>query len=263
MGKRIITTVLGLPILFFVLNAGGVVLALSLLLITLIGLREFYSSIAKGGYLPVSWAGYAITVALYTLFIYGENIGTIMSLLPIILVLLLVVWVISYKTVRFEDLMITWFGFTYITLLFSTLLLIDRLNIQHAIWLVFVISWSCDSLAYLTGLSIGKHKLAPAISPKKTIEGALGGIVGSMLGCLVFAYYMMPEHMMPLTIVGFIGSIFSQTGDLTASLIKRKMAVKDFGYLFPGHGGVLDRFDSILFTAPVVYVFLLVWMMKG
>lgn len=261
--KRIITTVLGLPILFFVLKTGGVLLSISLLMIAMLGLHEFYSSVQMGGYKPVKWAGYVATVALYALFSLNKNPDVTMSLLLLLLLMLLAFWVLSYKTVEFQDILITCFGFMYITLLFFTLMLIARMNITHAVWLVFIISWSCDSLAYLTGLSIGKHKLSPEISPKKTVEGAVGGIIGSMLGCLIFAYFVMPEYIISITILGFVGSIFSQTGDLTASLIKRKIGIKDFGRLFPGHGGVLDRFDSILFTGPLVYLFLSLWMMKA
>mgnify|MGYP001055800379 CR=1 FL=1 len=262
MAKRILTTILGLPILYFVLTTGGLVLSISLLIMTMIGLHEFYSSVELGGYNPVKWAGYLPTVTLFGFFGLGTNIGVTMSLLPLFLLILMIYWVLSYKKIEFQDVLVTSFGFIYVALLFFTLMLIDHLEIKHAIWLVFVISWSCDSLAYLTGLAIGKHKLSPAISPKKTIEGAFGGIVGSMLGCFIFAYFVMPQYVTSITVLGFVGSVFSQTGDLSASLIKRKIGVKDFGRLFPGHGGVLDRFDSILFAAPVVYVYLSFWMMN-
>ena len=262
MAKRILTTILGLPILYFVLTTGGKVLSISLLITTMIGMHEFYSSVELGGYKPVKWAGYLPTLALFGFFGFGANIGVIMSLLPLFLLLLLIYWVISYEKFEFQDVLVTSFGFMYVALLFFTLMLIDHLNIRHVIWLVFVISWSCDSLAYLTGIAIGKHKLSPEISPKKTIEGAVGGIIGSMFGCFMFAYYLMPEYTISITLLGLVGSIFSQTGDLTASLIKRKIGIKDFGRLFPGHGGVLDRFDSILFAAPVVYAYLSFWMMN-
>lgn len=263
MAKRIFTTILGLPILYFVLTTGGTLLYMSLLIITLIGLHEFYSSVQLSGYKPIKWAGYLPTIALFGLFGFSANIGGTISLLPIFLLILLIYWVLSYKKFEFQDVLVTVFGFVYVALLFFTLMLIDRMNITHAIWLVFVISWSCDSLAYLTGLAIGKHKLSPEISPKKTIEGAVGGIIGSMLGCFIFAYFLIPEFITSITVLGMIGSVFSQTGDLTASLIKRKIGIKDFGRLFPGHGGVLDRFDSILFAAPVVHVYLSFWMMNG
>lgn len=263
MGKRIITTVLGLPILYIVLKTGGILLSISLFIITIIGLYEFYSSVQRGGYKPIYWAGYIATLVLYAMFTLNENPDAAMSLLPIILLLLLIFWVISYKTVSFQDILVTCFGFMYITLLFFTVMLIDRMNLTHAVWLVFIISWACDSLAYLTGLAIGKHKLSPEISPKKTVEGAVGGMIGSMLGCFIFAYFAMPDYIISITILGLVGSVFSQTGDLTASLIKRKIGIKDFGRLFPGHGGVLDRFDSILFTGPVVYLFLTLWMTKA
>lgn len=100
---------------------------------------------------------------------------------------------------------------------------------------------------------MGKHKLCPVISPKKTWEGAIGGILGSMILCLVFGLIFMRHAIVICLIVGFLGSIISMFGDLTASIFKRKMGIKDYGNLIPGHGGILDRFDSILFTAPLVY----------
>lgn len=262
MGKRILTTVIGLPILYFVLNKGGAFLAFSLFFVTLIGLHEFYSGVRQGGYQPVAAAGYGMTLILYVIvFLEGEKLLNT-SLLPLIMVLMLSWWVLSPRKIFFDDVLITWFGFMYVAGLLFSLLHIDRMPIAFAVWLPFVVSWSSDSLAYLTGLAIGKHKLAPAISPKKTVEGSVGGLAGGMLGCFIFGLFFMPEHIFPLTLMGLTGSLVSQLGDLTASLIKRKVGIKDFGKIFPGHGGILDRFDSILFAGPLVYVFLSYWMVN-
>jgi phosphatidate cytidylyltransferase len=261
-GKRILTTVVGLPILVFVLLQGGILLTVSLLIVTLIGLHEFYTSVSGSNYQPVPRVGYAGALSVYAVLIVADGTGSLGTILPLVLMAFLIYWVMTHHRHRFEDMMITWFGFTYVTLLLIPLAFFEQLALPHAVWLVFIISWSCDSGAYLIGCGIGRHKLCPTISPRKTIEGAVGGIAGSILGSLIFALLFMPEHLTALMILGFIGAVFSQLGDLAASLIKRTVGIKDFGHLFPGHGGVLDRFDSILFTTPVVYLFMVHWLLR-
>jgi phosphatidate cytidylyltransferase len=113
-------------------------------------------------------------------------------------------------------------------------------------------------MAYFTGLLLGRHKLAPKISPKKTIEGAVGGVAGSVLLCGLFGYFAVPPLLTHCIALGVLGGVVSQLGDLTASIFKRKMGIKDYGNLIPGHGGVLDRFDSVLFTAPAVYYYIVI-----
>jgi len=261
-GKRILTTVLGLPILFFVLYKGGLLLTLSLLVVTMIGLSEFYNSMKKSGYFPMSGVGYAGTLAIYAGLGIFQETDILTLTIPFILMTLMIYWILTNPKHNLMDLVITWFGLTYVTMLLIPIVLIDGLAFSYGVWLIFIISWSCDSSAYLVGVGFGKHKLCPSISPKKTIEGAVGGILGSMLGCTIFSWLVSPDKMVILVMLGFIGAIVSQLGDLAASQIKRTVGIKDFGQIFPGHGGVLDRFDSILFTAPLVYFFLSHWMMR-
>jgi phosphatidate cytidylyltransferase len=126
--------------------------------------------------------------------------------------------------------------------------------------LVFIGAWVCDTFAYFTGRFFGKHKLIPEISPKKTIEGAIGGIVFTAVAFGIyflildkcFNYKLNP---IALIILGIVVAVISQIGDLIASAIKRQYEIKDYGFIFPGHGGVLDRFDSVMLVAPTVYVF--------
>ena len=123
----------------------------------------------------------------------------------------------------------------------------------------FISSWICDTCAYLTGMAIGKHKLAPVLSPKKSIEGAIGGVVGSALVGALFAWlFLIPETgsdamIWVVALISAAGAVISQVGDLSASAIKRNHDIKDYGKIIPGHGGIMDRFDSVLFTAPVIY----------
>ena len=130
-------------------------------------------------------------------------------------------------------------------------------GLNSYVWIVILAAFGTDIFAYLAGRAFGKHKLCPTISPKKTIEGAIGGIVGSVILCGLFGWFFIPARFLDFIIIGIIGSVIAQLGDLTASVMKRKLDIKDWGTMIPGHGGVLDRVDSILFTAPFVYYFLL------
>jgi phosphatidate cytidylyltransferase len=127
---------------------------------------------------------------------------------------------------------------------------------NNFVWLIVFSAFATDIFAYFTGRAIGKHKLAPLLSPKKTIEGSVGGVVGSVVVCGLFGYFAIPEFFVHCVVIGALGGVASQFGDLTASAIKRRLGIKDYGALIPGHGGLLDRIDSILFTAPLVYLYL-------
>ena len=131
---------------------------------------------------------------------------------------------------------------------------------EYLFYLIFIGAWCADSFAYFVGVAIGKHKLIVEISPKKTIEGSIGGIVCTTLAFLLYGYIISlfdgaptPNYIV-LPILGFVLSVVAQFGDLICSLIKREHGIKDYGYIFPGHGGVLDRFDSVVAVAPVLYV---------
>lgn len=130
------------------------------------------------------------------------------------------------------------------------------LNNSKFVWLVYIIAFGTDTFAYFTGKLLGKNKLYPEVSPNKTIEGAIGGIVGSTILSLIFFNYLSINKYFYIIIFSISASVFSMAGDLTASKIKREFKIKDFGYMLPGHGGIMDRFDSVLFVAPAVYYFI-------
>ena len=129
----------------------------------------------------------------------------------------------------------------------------------YLVWFIFISSWICDTCAYLSGMALGRHKLAPVLSPKKSVEGAVGGTVGSALVGALFAWiFLLPVRkdvsvVWVAAVICAAGAVISQVGDLAASAIKRNHDIKDYGKLIPGHGGILDRFDSVIFTAPVIY----------
>lgn len=162
---------------------------------------------------------------------------------------------------------ITLYGlFVYIVGCFSSVVCVRYMAGGKYIYLlVFLGAWVCDTFAYFTGKFLGKHKLIPEISPKKTVEGSIGGIVFTIGAFVLYGFIVnsnFGDHIklsyILLVILGFASSIISQIGDLVASAVKRQYEIKDYGKLFPGHGGVLDRFDSVMLVAPVTYVIFLI-----
>ena len=139
---------------------------------------------------------------------------------------------------------------------------LTRVNLENGafiVWLIVIISWGADTLAYFTGSLLGKHKMAPVLSPKKSVEGAVGGIVGAMVITAVYCIIVRShleagwEKILIFSIIAGVGAFISMIGDLAASAIKRNYNIKDYSNLIPGHGGILDRFDSVIITAPIVY----------
>jgi len=264
LGIRILTALLGIPLLIFVILSGGLILKIALCVFVLIGMYEFYKAM-DNKFNPIKPLGY-IFALFYILFISsGQQFA--FPFMILFLIILLLATVFLHKKYKVVDVAITFFGFFYVCVLFSHIVQINQLlHGELFIWLIFISAWGSDTAAYFTGMFLGRHKLCPNLSPKKTIEGAIGGFIGSVLLSLVYGIIIQSglnvsmNHLLLICIVvGGLGSIASQLGDLAASSIKRYVEIKDYGYLFPGHGGVLDRFDSILFTAPLVYYILLLF----
>ncbi|ABY92941.1 phosphatidate cytidylyltransferase [Thermoanaerobacter thermohydrosulfuricus] len=248
---RVISAIVGLPILFFILIKGGNMLKIALVLVSILGLNEFYNAIKNIGVRPVKIFGYLSAILLYFL----ESKIAKVDVLVIIAMMLFLLF-LTNKKYNLKDYALTLMGIIYIPLFF---LYIQKLREMpegmYIVWFVFIVSWMTDTFAYFTGRFFGKHKLAPTISPKKTIEGGIGGIIGSTISCAVFAW-LFPQSNVSIylsVIIGLLGSIIAQCGDLIASFIKRNCYIKDFGNTIPGHGGILDRFDSILFVSPFIY----------
>ena len=146
----------------------------------------------------------------------------------------------------------------YIPFFTLHMVLIDMTQYRMFIWIVVIAAFGQDICAYFTGYFLGKHKMAPNLSPKKTIEGAIGGLLGSSLLSMAFGLIFMKNSGLNnigliCFVLGLVGGAAGMAGDLTASMFKRKMGIKDYGTLIPGHGGIMDRFDSVIFVAPVIY----------
>ena len=176
----------------------------------------------------------------------------------VLLVVCSCLYLFKFDERKLEDGMATIIGVVYIVLFSYHVVLVDQTVHGILVWTIVFSAFGTDIFAYFTGYALGKHKLCPKISPKKTIEGSIGGIFGSMLLCGLFGWFVAGGVYFVHTLaIGALGGVISQAGDLTASVFKRKMGIKDYGNLIPGHGGVLDRFDSVLFTAPLVYYYII------
>lgn len=176
------------------------------------------------------------------------------------MLLILVIYVLTYPKYHANQIMATSFAFLYAPVMLSYVYLTRCLeNGIYIVWLIFVSSWICDTAAYLVGVLIGKHKMAPKLSPKKSMEGAIGGLVGAALVGALYGWILGKLGVMEVSnfaaypIIAVAGGFISMIGDLAASAVKRNYDIKDYGHLIPGHGGILDRFDSVIFTAPIIY----------
>lgn len=254
--KRVVSGSLLLVLLFFVILKGGIYVYLSGIFCSIVGLNEYFNVFNKNRIKELELSTYVLTIALYTLiYFYGfeyKSLPLYMYLFTIYLLILVGGVLLINKKINRDDLVIALLGYIYVSIFLSHIHLLS-INESKYIWLVFIFASVTDMAAYFSGMFFGKRKLIPEISPKKTVEGAIGGIVGTTIVSLAFAIFineLNPIYFIPFAIVG---SIVSQLGDLFASAIKREFGVKDYGNIIPGHGGVLDRFDSILFVAPLTY----------
>lgn len=275
---RILTALVGIPLAFvLVFWPGGIPFAAAMGVISILGVMEFYKGVRKIGARPVEWAGllavlffvFSATTFRYT---NGTTVGAIF---PTVLTLLLILS-FSVEMVRRERAPIlnvgsTVFGSIYVGWLMSHLVVLRGVHLGVSesellhwnplrdpgaclVMLTFLGTWACDTGAYFIGRSFGKTRLAPRLSPNKTWEGAAGGFASSIVVTLIAGYiiHLPPVHSLAL---GALFGLLTQLGDLSESSIKRELDIKDFGTLVPGHGGILDRFDSILFTGPVAYYY--------
>jgi len=258
---RIISALVGAPLIVLFLIVKGNSLYFFAGVLSLVGMYEYYKAIKTTGVRTIDLVGYLFCIGFYLLQLSFPDAEVFSKLLPIMLLLLFTYEIFTRKS-GVNGIVHTMFGYIYVCYLLAHIIFINNLqNNAVLVWLPFLTAWFTDSAAYFTGISIGKHKLCPLISPKKTIEGAVGGVLGSILLTTVFGLIMAGYDdrigLIHYIIIGLLCGIFSQLGDLAASYIKRNTNLKDFGNLIPGHGGILDRFDSILFTLPVVYYYFL------
>lgn len=272
MKTRIISAAVAIVLLAAVVYMGSVAIGMAVFVMALIGTYEFYRALSKGGFKPIYPAGFISCLILLYLAVsvavpdisgaIRDNTALLALALGVfaLLVLLFCLLIFSNGKYSVADISVTMFGIIYVVFLFSFVTLTRNLENGYLyIWLIFIGAWATDIFAYFTGVNIGKTKILPKVSPKKSLEGSIGGIVGCMAVMLLFGLYFNNVINIPLyhfAILGGICGVLSQIGDWAASAVKRAVNIKDYGSIMPGHGGVLDRLDSILFTGPAVYFYI-------
>ena len=240
--------------------AGGYWLLFSTLCIALMGMYELYRVFGVEKSLAAIVSYIAIIVFYCNMgWHFIPNRDNLMLIMAYI-ILLMFIFVFSYPKYTANQMMGTFFGIFYVGIMLSYLYLIR--NLQNGLYLSFLVlicSWGCDTSAYCFGKLFGKHKMSPILSPKKSVEGAIGGMLGAAVlaavySCLMrFTMTIPTETIVYVSIISAIAALVSMVGDLTASAIKRNYDIKDYGKIIPGHGGIMDRFDSVIITAPIIY----------
>lgn len=251
--KRTISALVALPILLYTVYTGGMLMDVLALVISLIGLYEFYHCFREIDISPFKFIGYVATICAYGCLVLDLGPSFLYMTFMVLLFMTMVTYVHRRSENSFYEAVITVFGFTYITISLIHIPMLERVDGGIIIWYPFILAFVTDTCAYFSGKFFGKHKLIPDVSPNKTKEGSIGGVLGSTVVSVAFALVFDPSLAVFAGLIGFIGSIFSQYGDLLASKIKRTVGIKDYGNIMPGHGGILDRFDSIIVTSPFVF----------
>ncbi len=255
---RLLSGIVLFLITLVVVILGGNLLFAVLLAISLIGMMELYR-VVKVNRSVMGMLGFLAGI-MYYLLLYFDLLQYQMVLVVLFLMALMGAYVFSFPKYSTEQIAVTFLGLFYVPLMLSYIYQVRMLESgAWIVWLIFIGAWGSDTCAYSVGVLFGRHKFAPKLSPKKSLEGCIGGIVGAALIGAVYAAVIQDRivgfknPVLAFAVIGAASSILSQIGDLAASAIKRNHDIKDYGTLIPGHGGVLDRFDSIIFTAPVVH----------
>jgi phosphatidate cytidylyltransferase len=273
---RIVSGLIGFSLLVVILLADEVFLSVFLTIICVIGLCEFFNAVSKIGINSPRKLAYLSAVSMLLLSNRIEGlIKDIFVFVPqdkfivisfcftfVFFICLASLMVFRNDKYSIKDISAAIFGIMYIVALLSFVLLTRQMqNGRYFVWLIFIGAFATDTFAYFTGVFIGRTKIIEKISPKKTLEGCIGGVVGCIFVIVAYGYYMNNNlyteiDIIKMVLLGIICGVISQIGDWTASAIKRYVDIKDYGNIMPGHGGVIDRLDSIFFVAPVVYFYI-------
>lgn len=276
---RLLSGILLVVIALVVLLRGGSLLAVVLFLVSLIAYLELTDACKVRGeeFEPGALVkvGLVMTLLYYALVGCFLSWGILTALCAMVLVIVaallafLFAYVFTFPKFHANQVMSAMFCFLYGPVMLSFLYLL-REGIDggvYLVWFVFLASWGSDTCAYCVGVLIGKHKMAPNLSPKKSVEGAVGGIVGAALLFVLYTHFVInscTDIVLSLpfaALLGAVGALVSMVGDLAASAVKRDHEIKDYGKLIPGHGGIMDRFDSVIVAAPIVFIGIFIGML--
>ena len=269
--ERTISAVILVIAAFASILPGGIILAVVLYGISMVGFLELTKACGvREGQKPntLEIVGLAAITCYYLVTYFVQDASYAVMVILLAMIAMMSVYVFGFPKYHANQVMDAYFSLIYAPVMLSFVLLTRQLDDGiYLVWMIFISSWISDTFAYLAGVMLGRHKLAAVLSPKKSVEGSVGGIVGAALFGALFGAYLdstlgQEQYVMILAVVGGVGSVISQVGDLAASAVKRNHEIKDYGNLIPGHGGIMDRFDSVIFTAPITY-FLITILMNG
>ena len=257
--KRWLTGLILAPVLITViLLCSETIFASMVIIFTLGGIWEYNKIVFGEGFVTEKIESTIFAIVIPLVVLCGNN-QYLTAILAFSVLIVFILFILSIKESNFDALSVAKviFGIMYIPFLMSYFVALRMMD-KGALWIMFVLilAFIGDIAALYVGKYFGKHKLAPLVSPGKTVEGLAGLVLGSTVACLIFGYYLLPE--IPLThvaIIAFIGSIIGQLGDICESAIKRTYGLKDASSILPGHGGILDRLDCLLFIVPFVYYY--------
>lgn len=270
---RLISGVVLLAVMAGLIRVGGPLLWAVLMAVSLIGQYELYRAVKVTErnriFSPLALSGYLGTILYYCVLLL-ENAGILRgggygtAVICVCLAAVMSVYVFGWPAYHADQAMAALFGVVYVSVMISFIYQVRVM--EGGMWLtilIFICSWGCDTFAYCFGMLFGKHKMAPKLSPKKSIEGAVGGVAGAAALGALFGWLMSLTDYLSVAghapagefaLICALGALISMVGDLAASAIKRNHDIKDYGRLIPGHGGILDRFDSVIFTSPMIWL---------
>lgn len=261
MFKRVMVAVVCIPLIFVILYLlPPICLPVAISILSMIALHEVLWSTGFVKNAKVSALSIVLS-GLVPFWVYiGEGMHSALAGIFVYFVLMFVIAISSHYTVTLEKMGGSFFFAMLIPYFLSSFVRLHELELgEYLVLLPLVAAFASDAFALFAGMAFGKHKLAPELSPKKTVEGAVGGVAGAVVLCLLYGLILEKGFQVEvsyglLLLYGLLGSLVSQLGDLSFSYIKRQYGLKDFGNIFPGHGGVLDRFDSVIFCAPLIEI---------
>ena len=268
MQKRVITGLLASAYVITMILLGKTALVINVVLLLLVGTYEILQSLSAGGFRPVKWVYYPYVLLLVPAYLWGGDRGLLLMLM------IGAMTAMAAAAIKHEpdprEMLAALLPAFYPALPIMALCLLATSELAHwrlFVWMAFAVSVGSDGFALFFGRAFGKHKLCPVVSPKKTVEGAIGGVLGTMVfGVIITLVYSVAANRMEaftrtnigvsmyviIALLGCVAAVLGIYGDLFASVVKRQCGIKDYGTIFPGHGGILDRFDSVMFIAPFV-----------